>query len=219
MEKLLKIAYKLATNIDQNVIIKEHNTPQVSYMVFKNLDNLIQDAQRLKSMLNDKDDLPAWADEYVSLSKDNLDKVIDYVSSEKTTVAEATHLFYKLASKYDHIDFTPPESVAEVAKRALELRKQNKGKGGLSAQEAGAQGIGSGVVRAVSLKNRKKLSPSTIRMMKSFFDRHEKSAKIDKGKTKENDKGRIAWLLWGGDPGRAWANKLVKQMDAADKKK
>jgi len=55
--------------------------------------------------------------------------------------------------------------------------------------------------------------------MKAFFDRHEGSKKIDKGKTHATDKGYIAWMLWGGDPGRSWANKVVRQMDAADKKK
>jgi hypothetical protein len=55
--------------------------------------------------------------------------------------------------------------------------------------------------------------------MKAFFDRHEKSKKIDPGKTHATDKGYIAWLLWGGDPGRSWAEKVCRQMDAADKKK
>jgi len=30
--------------------------------------------------------------------------------------------------------------------------------------------------------------------------------------------GYIAGLLWGGSPGRSWANKIIRQMDAADKK-
>mgnify|MGYP000553614945 CR=1 FL=1 len=30
--------------------------------------------------------------------------------------------------------------------------------------------------------------------------------------------GYIAWLLGGGAPGRAWANKLAKQMKAVDAK-
>ena len=101
------------------------------------------------------------------------------------------------AGKYDHIDFKPPESVAKAAKTGLELRKKNKGKGGLSTQEAGKQGIGSGVARAVSLANRKNISPATARRMKAFFDRHEKSKKIDPGKTHATDKGWIAWCLKG----------------------
>jgi hypothetical protein len=46
--------------------------------------------------------------------------------------------------------------------------------------------------------------------MSAFFARHEKN--------KSTDKGRIAWLLWGGDAGRSWANKIVRQMDAADER-
>lgn len=122
------------------------------------------------------------------------------------------------ASKYEHIDFKPPQSVADAAKRGLELRKNNKGKGGLSSGQAKKEGVGSGVQRATNLKNRDTMSPATVKRMKAFFDRHEKSKKIDKGETHATDEGYIAWMLWGGDPGRSWANKVVKQMEAADKK-
>lgn len=121
--------------------------------------------------------------------------------------------------KYDHIDFKPPESVAKAAERGLEYRKKGGG-GGLSRGEASSQGIGSGVQRATNLKNRDTLSPSTVRRMNSFFSRHQKNKAIDakhKG-TPWKDKGYVAWLLWGGDPGRSWAAKVVRQMDAADEK-
>lgn len=125
-----------------------------------------------------------------------------------------------MPKKYDHINFVPPQGVRNAAKRGLELRKKApKGKkGGLTVSQASKEGIGSGVQRAVNLKNGNKISPQTARRMKSFFSRHEKSSKIDKGKTAATDKGYQAWLLWGGNPGRSWANKLVRQMDAADKK-
>lgn len=121
--------------------------------------------------------------------------------------------------KYDHIDFKPPESVANAAVRGLEYRKKGGG-GGLSTEQASKQGIGSGVQRATNLKNRTNLSPSTVRRMHSFFSRHEKNKAIDakhKG-TPWKDRGYVAWLLWGGDPGAAWARKVVRQMDAADEK-
>lgn len=124
-----------------------------------------------------------------------------------------------MAGKYDHIDFKPPKSVADAAARGLELRKKNKGKGGLSSSQAKKEGVGSGVQRAVNLKNRNTMSPSTVRRMKAFFSRHEKNKKADKGKSLSEDKGYIAWLLWGGNPGQSWANKVVRQMEAADKKK
>ncbi len=126
----------------------------------------------------------------------------------------------KANEKYDHIDFKPPQAVANAAKKGLEYRKKGGG-GGLSNDQASAQGIGSGVQRAVNLKNRDELSPDTVRRMNSFFSRHEKNKSIDPEFKSEpwKDRGYVAWLLWGGDPGQAWAKKIVKQMDDADKAK
>ena len=124
--------------------------------------------------------------------------------------------------KYEHIDFTPPEGVANAAAKGLELRQKASpsNRGGLTVSEAAAQGIGSGVQRAVNLKNRDKVSPKVIKQMRGFLSRSEKSSKISpehKG-TPWNDKGYVAWLLWGGDPAVAWTNKIIKQMEAADEK-
>lgn len=124
--------------------------------------------------------------------------------------------------KYEHIDFTPPESVAKAAERGLELRQKASpsNRGGLTPAEAAKQGIGSGVQRAVNLKNRNTISPEVIRQMRGFLSRAEKSSKIspeNKG-TPWNDKGYVAWLLWGGDPAKAWVDKIIRQMDAADEK-
>lgn len=136
---------------------------------------------------------------------------------QETTAAQEASLT-KTAGKYDHIDFKPPKSVADAAARGLDLRKKNKGKGGLNTQQAKREGVGSGVQRAVNLKNRNTLSPSTVRRMKAFFDRHRKNKGASGGKPLSQDKGYIAWLIWGGDPGYSWAKKIVRQMDAADKK-
>ena len=121
--------------------------------------------------------------------------------------------------RYEHIDFKPPQNVADQAKKGLEYR-QKGGKGGLSSQEAGKEGIGSGVQRAVNLKNRNNLTPETIKMMRGFFARHEKNKSIaPKNKdTPWKDAGHVAWLLWGGDVGKKWVDKIIKQMEDADKK-
>lgn len=117
--------------------------------------------------------------------------------------------------KYGDIDFRPPQSVADAAARGLALRKQ-VGRGGLSTKEAGKAGIGSGVARAASLKNRQKLSPATIGSMVSFFARH--SAYKKNHTTNPPSNSLISWLLWGGDPGKAWAEKIKGQMDRADER-
>jgi hypothetical protein len=124
------------------------------------------------------------------------------------------------AKRYEHINFIPPKTVSNQAKKGLEYRKKAKPsrKGGLTVKQASKLGIGSGVQRAVNLKNRDKISPQVIKQMASFFARHQKNKNIaDKYKNEPwNDKGYVSWLLWGGDSGRAWAEKVKTQMARAD---
>lgn len=94
-----------------------------------------------------------------------------------------------------NIDLKPTQTMANNAKRGLELRREF-GRGGTSV----------GVARARQLSNRSELSPETVARMYSFFSRHE----VDKqGKDWDNaespSNGKIAWLLWGGDSGYAWS--------------
>lgn len=134
----------------------------------------------------------------------------------------ARYLQAEVPEKYEHIDFEPPQSVADEAEKGLEYREKASpsNKGGLTPAQAAEQGIGSGVQRAVNLKNRDNISPDTIKQMTAFFSRHEKNKGVaPEHKSKPwNDKGNVAWLIWGGDPGRAWAEKVKKQMEAADEK-
>lgn len=111
---------------------------------------------------------------------------------------------------YDNIDFTPTDSMAAEAKRGLEWRKEFK---------RGGTAIGAG--RASQLINKEKLSPSVVKRMHSFFSRHEVDKKGEgfRSGPKFPSAGRIAWALWGGDAGQAWARKKVRQMNAADGKK
>jgi 2'-5' RNA ligase len=124
--------------------------------------------------------------------------------------------------KYEHINFVPPEGVANAAEKGLKLRAKASpsNRGGLTPAEASKQGIGSGVQRAVNLKNRDPVSPKVVKQMRDFLSRSEKSSEIseeNKG-TPWNDKGYVAWLLWGGDPAKAWVAKIIGQMEAADEK-
>lgn len=108
--------------------------------------------------------------------------------------------------KYDHIDFQPPKSVANEAEKGLKLR-----------DEFDRGGTDVGVARARDLKNRKSLSPDTIERMVSYFARHEVDRKADKfGDDEDPSAGYVAWLLWGGDAGRDWCEKVQSQMEKAD---
>jgi len=112
--------------------------------------------------------------------------------------------------------FTPPSSVRSAAGRGLELREKWK-RGGLSNEQASDQGIGSGVQRAVNLKNGDALTLQTVKRMHAFFSRHQKNYRPDK---KEPDggptAGTIAWLLWGGNAGKSWAAGIVGDVEKAN---
>lgn len=113
--------------------------------------------------------------------------------------------------------FSPPEGVRSAAARGLALREKWK-RGGLSNAEASDQGIGSGVQRATNLKNGDDVTLTTVKRMHAFFSRHQKNYAPDK---KESDggptAGTIAWLLWGGNAGKSWADGIVASADKVSK--
>jgi hypothetical protein len=107
-------------------------------------------------------------------------------------------------------DRTPPQGAREEAERGLAWR-----------EEYGRGGTAVGVARARDIANGANLSDSTIMRMVSYFARHE----VDKqgqgwspGEEGYPSAGRIAWALWGGDPGRTWANAEAAKMDDDEEK-
>lgn len=112
--------------------------------------------------------------------------------------------------KYSHIDFKPPQGAREEAEKSLTWRR-----------EFGRGGTAVGIARARDLSNGVEVSPSTVRRMKAFFDRHQKN-KSAPGWSPDEDgfpsNSRIAWAMWGSDAGWSWAKKVVEQMNSADEK-
>lgn len=101
--------------------------------------------------------------------------------------------------------YKPTEAMAEEAARGLEWRREyNRG------------GTEVGVARARDISNRKNLSSETVARMRSYFARHEVDKQAEGWSPGEDgypSAGRIAWALWGGDAGRAWAEKIGRQED------
>jgi ATP-dependent Clp endopeptidase proteolytic subunit ClpP len=103
------------------------------------------------------------------------------------------------------VDLKPTEAMASEASLGLQWRREfNRG------------GTEVGVARARDISNRTNLSEETVRRMVSYFARHE----VDKqgegfspGEDGYPSAGRIAWALWGGDPGQSWANAKARQLD------
>jgi HK97 family phage portal protein len=103
------------------------------------------------------------------------------------------------------VDTVPTEAMAINGQRALDMRK-----------EFGRGMTRVGVARANQLINRERLSPNTVRRMKSFFARHEVDKQgqgFNRGEAGYPSAGKIAWLGWGGDEGQSWANRKVDQLD------
>lgn len=111
--------------------------------------------------------------------------------------------------------FVPPAGARAAARRGLELRRKHK-RGGLDTKQAKKAGVGSGVQRASDLMHGEALSISTVKRMKNFFSRHGQYAEHRQDKTSA---AYISWLLWGGNAGRSWANKIVRQYEAKQKVK
>lgn len=115
----------------------------------------------------------------------------------------AVYREFKRAEERGDLDLKPPVTVAAAARRGLELRA-----------EYGRGGTAVGVARARDLSNRRDLTIQTVKRMVAYFERHEidlQAPAAKRGNPGYPSAGYIAWLLWGGDAGRTWARKIVRQ--------
>ena len=96
--------------------------------------------------------------------------------------------------------FKPTSGMVQEAERGLAWRKEH-GRGGTAV----------GIARARDIVSGKNLSAQTVKRMFSFFSRHEVDKKAKGFRPGEKGfprNGRIAWALWGGDPGFSWSRKI-----------
>ena len=111
------------------------------------------------------------------------------------------------AKMADEVNTKPTAQMAAIAERALEMRAEH-GRGGTEV----------GVARARDISNLKNLSEDTVRRMANYFSRHavdKKAEGFNDGEAGFPSAGRIAWDLWGGDAGAAWAKRKVAELDSA----
>jgi len=131
---------------------------------------------------------------------DKISKLSDEGYPQDQAVAIALDMAKRGDISEEEDGYSPPEEVRKNAARGLELRdKHNRG------------GTEVGVARARDLSNGKSISADTINRMVSYFARHEVDKKGE-GWGKDSA-GYIAWLLWGGDAGKSWANSIADKLD------
>jgi hypothetical protein len=115
--------------------------------------------------------------------------------------------------------YKPTAAMVNNAKRGLAAREKapESQKGGLTASEAKAEGVGSGVARARDIINGN-LSLETVKRMHAFFSRHEKNYKPnERTPSGAMTKGTQSWLLWGGSAGKAWARSILRREGLLEK--
>lgn len=111
-------------------------------------------------------------------------------------------------------DRTPPQSVRNAARKALEWRTKHKNtiKGGTQV----------GWTRARQLAKGEPVSEDIIKRMFQFFKRHDGNQKIDDPNNQNKpwlDAGRVAFEIWGGDAGKRWATMLWNRIKKQKSKK
>ena len=127
-------------------------------------------------------------------------KVEEIVKSDNTdeTMLEALEQLFKTYKFESYNDY--PQAASDNAARAIRLRDENDLKCGTLV----------GWQRASQLAKGENISRETIARM-SAFERHRENSKGDP----KEDCGSLMWLAWGGDEGIAWAQRKLKQIDAA----
>jgi hypothetical protein len=129
--------------------------------------------------------------------------------AQVSSIVEATLMAFekkKVVAAED--SYAPTDEMAAEAELGLKWR-----------EEYGRGGTMVGVARARDISNKRNLSLDTFKRMHSYFSRHE----VDKQATGWNrdeegfpTAGRVAWQLWGGDPGQAWASRIVERIKKED---
>lgn len=95
-----------------------------------------------------------------------------------------------------------PRAVQDNAREGLRLREEH-GFGGTEVGEHMAEQLAAGGT----------LTPDEVRHVAHYFPRHAHDNLDQTGKDGEKpSRGYIAWLLWGGDEGRAWSEGAVAEL-------
>jgi hypothetical protein len=107
-------------------------------------------------------------------------------------------------AEYPGLRFIAPGAVRDAARKGLKLYDQGRGGDGLTSQT---------VREARTIAGRQDVSPDKLRRMRAWFARHEGDKKPGWDKPGKETPGYVAWLLWGGDAGRRWAEQMVSDME------
>lgn len=108
-------------------------------------------------------------------------------------------------SEEREVSLKPSAGMAAAAKRGLKLHEDGKSGSGLKPET---------VARANRLARRENMNEAWVKEMNAWFSRHESASKSPGWNTPGDEKpGYVAWLLWGGDAGKSWSARKVKELE------
>ena len=117
--------------------------------------------------------------------------------------------FVRLSARaIDPDGYEPTAEMRAEAEQGLEWRR-----------EFGRGGTEIGIARARDISNGRRLPYETVVRMSSYFARHEVDKEAQGFRPGEDgypSNGRIAWALWSGDSGMAWASRIIREASEED---
>lgn len=104
------------------------------------------------------------------------------------------------------VDLRPPQGVRDACARGVALYEEGYG----------GDGLRPATVRwARRLARGEDVTPAKAQKMAAWFARHAESpGEAEARRTDKKSPAWVAWLLWGGDDGRVWSEKIVRQLEA-----
>jgi HK97 family phage prohead protease len=111
------------------------------------------------------------------------------------------------ASRAANDTHTPPAAVQAEAAKAVRWIEDGLAGDGFTAV---------GRRRAQQLADGDPVSTDTLTRMRSYFARHQPDTEVkgfNSGEPGYPTPGRVAWSAWGGNPGRAWADEVMAEVD------
>jgi hypothetical protein len=174
------------------------NTDEIKISDYRFTKQVIEPFQRL--ILNGIEDILLMAGLPLDIAITPNEVLLPETSGTTGTVEVAQ----KKKDKLEEESFKPTKEMSQEAELGLKWRDEyNRG------------GTMVGVARARDISNMRNLSLDTVKRMNSYFSRHEvdKQAKgWNQGEDGFPTAGRVAWQLWGGDPGKDWSARIVERI-------
>lgn len=208
-EKVMETTDRSETDLKKLIEMLMH-----VYQAMEMMEMEEEEGQEMESEEEDE-----YSDEQLMMAMDYMSNKMRGWMEKKKRMADASNMASSIKedlsdepmlvgrAKYDGIDFSPPEAVKSKLRKGLKLYEDGRGGKGL---------VAATISWARKLAGGENISPEKARKMSAWHARHAVDKRPGWDKAGEETPGYVANLLWGGEPGRKWADRLVEAMEKKD---